>query len=244
VWGSIAFALAVWGMGEADAAHRPALLLGGASLLYVAAAVVSLGLPRHHAPRRHRFGTESWAYLRRPRFLLFLGGTAAYYAGHATYDAFVSLHLEDLGADQATIGLAWAIGVSVEILIMFAAPRLFGVVRGSHVLVLCAGIAALRWFLLASVTTPLLVLLSQPLHGLTFGLWFLAFVDQAQERAPEELRTTVQTMASASMGIGMVAGYLGGGRLMDWGGTAPVFQAAVAAALLGLILYALRLRIR
>ncbi len=244
VWGSIGFALAVWATGALDAAGRPALMLGGTGLLYLAAAGVSLGLPRGHTHRRQHFGAPAWALLRRPRFLLFLAGTAAYYAGHATYDAFISLHLEDLGASHATIGESWAIGVSGEILIMFAAPHILRVVRGSHLLVLCSCVAALRWYLLATVTTPALVLLSQPLHGLTFGLWFVAFVDQAQEQAPDGLRSTVQTLASASMGVGMVLGYLGGGRLMDLSGTASVFQAAVGAAAVSFLLYAARLRTR
>ena len=71
----------------------------------------------------------------------------------------------------------------------------------------------------------------QALHGITFGAWYLSLVRHVQVRSPSHLRTSLQSLAGSFVGLGMVAGYLGGGQIFAaWGGAAVYRLAALASA--------------
>lgn len=191
------------------------------------------------ALRSRSIGRQALAVIRTGGLPLLLLGTFCYYAAHSTYDVYYSVHLRALGYDTDFIGFAWALGVLAEILVMLFAPRLLrkpGV--GGRWLVLCALAAALRWSLIAQAEAPAALLATQLLHGLTFGLWYLALVKLVQDRSPEALRASVQGIAMTAVGLGQCVGYLGGGPLLAWGGGRAVFRAAAGAALLSALLYA------
>ena len=60
-----------------------------------------------------------------------------------------------------------------------------------------------------------------------------------QARAPAQLRTSLQAIATAAMGLGMVAGYLGGGALLQHLGGSALYTAAATAAAVAAAFYAL-----
>jgi len=142
-----------------------------------------------------------------------------------------------LGHTDAFVGLAWAVGVFVEVGVMLVAPRF--VRHSARLLPLCAAVAATRWLLLAGTTAALPLLAIQCLHGVTYGLWFLCLVREIQARAPEGLRAAHQSLGVAAMGLGMVAGYHGGGHVLARRGGPAAFRAAAVASGLAGMLYAL-----
>jgi MFS family permease len=83
---------------------------------------------------------------------------------------------------------------------------------------------------------PTWMLVVAPLHGITFGVWYLSGVKFVQTQAPEALRASVQGIAHAAIGVGTVLGYLVAGQVFDrFGGGASFLAAAVAAMLAGLV---------
>ena len=237
VFGSVGFALAVLGMGLGDGTHSAWLLIGVTSALYFLSAMATLPVKVPAMTRQTGILREALGLLRQTPILLFLLGSAAYYAGHSTYDAYFGLHLRALGHGDDVLGLAWFNGVCWEIAVMLLAPRLLEGRRGGPALMLCAGASILRWLLLSVVTSVWALVAVQVLHGLTFGLWYLSLVRFVQDRAPERLRATCQSMAFTALGVGTVIGFTVGSRVLEHLGGAMMYRFSAGAALLALLLY-------
>jgi predicted MFS family arabinose efflux permease len=237
VWGSIGFASFVLLPGLLPDSMREVAVVAAASvlLLLAAASTSSMRAP----PRRREPGVVAQVigFARRPGVLLVLIGSAVHYTGHSMYDAYYSLHLARLGRGEGFVGIAWAVGVAVEILVMLMAPRFIHLVSSGWLLAVCTAVAAGRWLLMSWATSLWALLMIQPLQSISFGLWFLGLVKHIQERAPDRLRTSLQSLAQASIGSGMVLGYLLGGRLLDEHGGAVLYQTAAGAAAVAFGLY-------
>ncbi|MCA9670357.1 MAG: MFS transporter [Myxococcales bacterium] len=247
VFGSIGFALAVLVVGQLAVASRPALFVSIAGALYLIAALSTLRVGEA-APEAAQIATRERVRfadvlqrLRDPFLLLLLAGNATYYAAHAAYDAFFSLHLGQLGFSDGFIGVAWMVGVLVEILLLIVAPPLM--VHSRRLLAACGVMATTRWLLLSMLSSrATIAAIAQPMHGVTFGIWYIAMVKEVQDRAPERLRAAQQSLAAAATGFGMVVGYLGGGALFASGAGPLVFRVASGAAALATVIYLVYLR--
>jgi MFS transporter, PPP family, 3-phenylpropionic acid transporter len=241
VWGSIGFALFARAPGVLQGSPGQApTVVAIASLAMILAAASALRLPSPPPQRERRVLSQAGAVLLRPAYLLAMLATAVYYAGHSAFDAYFSLHLSRLGYSDRFVGAAWSIGVAAEIALMLLAPRFIHRIGSGALLLGCAGAAVARWTLLATVSAATPLLLAQTLHAVTFGLWYLSLVKFAQERAPASL----QSFASAFMGLGMVVGYLAGGHLLDRAGGFALYRAAAIAAAAALVLYGISLALQ
>jgi len=231
VWGSVGFALCAFTLGRLKGSLQPRLLLSVTAGIYVAAALALAPLRKPPYHRKHNVVRQSLQALRNAPMLLLLGASSLYYIGHSTYDVYFGLYMHQLGFSDGFVGVAWGVGVGVEVGVMLLAPRLLVRVQSGPLLCLCAGVATVRWLLLSQRTGATALLMTQMLHGVTFGLWYLSLVQYVQKRAPDHLRTSLQSMIVASMGLGMVVGYLGGGVVFrSRGGTWLYVEAAACAA--------------
>lgn len=242
VWGSAGFATFVSAMGLLHATARPWPWILSAAAIYLSSAAMILAL---HEQAEDGAGGPAAAPARSPRALLravtviaaplelaaFLGGVVLYYAAHSTYDVYIGLHLRDLGYGDAFLGPAWSLGVLVEIGVMGSATRIFRRATPAALLPICALVAAVRWWTLATSSGVVALLASQSLHGVTFGLWYLSMVKFAQDRSPPALRASVQGLALAAMGLGQVVGYFGGGVVFDRGQGPLLYRCASLCAL-------------
>lgn len=242
VWGSLGFAVCVLGLGYLEGSLNPPLLVGITCAIYLLSAAATLPIRTAPIARTRGVVRQTRHIVSRGPMLAFLAANILYYAGHATYDAYFSLYMGKLGFGDGFVGVAWAIGVTVEIGVMFGAPLLHHRVRSSLWLALCSVVAAGRWLLLSIVTGAAPLLCLQALHGVTFGLWYLSMVRYIQTRAPTHLRTSLQSVTTSAMGAGMVAGYLGGGQLLHHLGPHVLYRASATAAALSLLFYLLAAR--
>jgi predicted MFS family arabinose efflux permease len=80
-------------------------------------------------------------------------------------------------------------------------------------------------------------LASQTLHGITFGVWYVALVETVQADAPEEVRASAQSAVLAIMSVGMITGYVAGGRLLEDFDGATMYHVAAAASAVAVALY-------
>lgn len=242
VWGSIGFALFATLAGHLGGSSRAQLLFFGSAGLQLLSTVATLRFVAGQPQPKRSLLPELFGFLTTGPMPLLLIGTAVYYGAHSTYDIYYGLHLRAAGHGDGFVGLALGLGVLAEVLVMFAAPRLLDRFDPYWFLVGAGGVAALRWSLLAFVTGAPLLLLLQPLHGITFGAWFVALVKLIQDRAPARLRTSVQAVIMASLGLGTILGYGAGGPAYELGGGALVFGAAGVASGLAVVIYGLAFR--
>ena len=77
--------------------------------------------------------------------------------------------------------------------------------------------AAVRWTLLARVVSPAAILCLQPLHGITFGLFWVSGVTVMRDRG-HAAPTAAQGLFAAAYGAGSLVGMNATGQLLELGG--------------------------
>lgn len=206
---------------------RPMLLATMAGL--VGAVVVAWLLPAP-PPRAAHETVRAWrGLLAQRRLWLFLGAASLGQAANGAYDAGFSLHLKALGFDERFVGAAWAIGVGGEVLLMLASGRLIAWLRPAGLFAVAVTVALGRWLALAHVDHGAAILALQPLHGVTFGCFYVAGVSVMRAEG-REVPTAAQGLFAGATALGAIGGMIGAGRLLERGGGAAMFRAAAVAA--------------
>lgn len=241
VFGSIGFAASALSLGVVGVDRAVRVPFGLAAAAYSVAGAATWRLAEAALPKRVELGTAVKALATRADVRLLWLGSALYYVGHGAFDVYFGPHAKSLpGASVATISAAWSIGVLAEVACIWFVPRWLTKRSGRALLIGAALIAALRWALLSRVQSSLELLALQPLHGVTFGVWYLAFVHENQARAPSEIRATVQGMAQACIGAGLLTATLAGGYVLELLGGRLLFMGAAGSALLAAACYSTR----
>jgi PPP family 3-phenylpropionic acid transporter len=237
VWGSVSFILIVTVLGHVSERYGIAvivpLILAGA-LLQTTAAVA---LPA--APVVRPLVTKSAPIrINWPRTLVFLCCGFLMLVSHGTYYGFFSIHLENLGLPPTYIGIAWAMAVLAEIIVMINSRRLFSRASFESVLLASFLIAALRWLLLAAFTSPVVILGSQILHAFSYGTFHMASILYMDRLTPGPAKTLGQAANNAiTYGLGLMIGFMVSGALFDQLGARPLFVMSAGLALAGGILF-------
>jgi len=226
-WGSLAFLVAAAGGGEIAArVGLHAVFAAGAIGLGISALATQRVPPPSTPPERQsRPGS-----LRRLAPFLVAAALAGF--ANAAYDAGFSLHLERIGLGGRFVGWAWSLGVVSEVGLMAISGRLAARVGAERLFAGALAVGALRWTALAFVRAPALILALQPLHGITFGLFWAAGVATAHHRGGPEAPAATQGLFNAAVSAGSTLGMALAGRALELaGGTGLFLGAAVAAAL-------------
>ncbi len=197
LWGSITFIAGASGGGAWLAGRSegwiPVMMLGAGILIVLAAA----GLPDVRLPSVAR-GHGSFRRLLASRpFLLFLAAASLVQCSHAAFYGFATLHWRIAGHSEAIIGLLWAEGVVVEIVLFaFAGSvvRRAGIVR---LLGLGAAAGVLRWLVMGLTAELWALALVQLLHAATFGCTHLAAMSFLQRAVPDTVSASAQALYSA-----------------------------------------------
>jgi PPP family 3-phenylpropionic acid transporter len=244
VWGSVSFILVVTLMGPLIERYGIGLIvpliLAGALLQSAAAGT----LPQAAAMPRPT-GEQALTGIPWPRTLVFLACGFLMLVSHGTYYGFFSIFLENEGLPPTTIGIAWAIAVLAEIVVMINSQRLFARVSLERVLLGSFAIAALRWLLLALFPSPVVILGSQILHAFSYGTFHMASILYMDRLTPPPAKTLGQAANNAvTYGLGLMIGFLVNGALFDALGARHLFAASAVLALLGGILFQWHLRQR
>ncbi len=240
LWGSTGFLVAALAAGVlsdlASTSLFPAAIAGAMAL----AGLISLALPRGlKSPPRPLPGVRG-RLLKSRDFRLFLWLAFLWLASHSAYDVCLSLHLMALGGSSGVVGGAWALGTVFEIVLMSFAPRLLHRFSPTNLIVLAVGTMTLRWVGLAFTPWIWLIMVQQPLHALSFALFWLACIEYVRRRADKEILATAQGTFSAAASLGSGLSMFLWGSLYDVSGGTGVF---LAAALVGGAALAVSLRL-
>jgi PPP family 3-phenylpropionic acid transporter len=183
------------------------------------------------APVRSGFDARFWTVIG----VLFLArfGIAAHYS-------FFSLYLHDTFA-VTNVSAVWAIGAAVEMPMILFSGRL--IARFGIRATLTAAVAAItvRLALYGLFPTLGVVLLSQLLHALTFGMLHTASVAFVNAKIDASRRGLGMAVYSAlSLGLASFIASGAGGYLVEAAGYRVLFLAYAAVPVLGLVVLAVR----
>lgn len=239
--GSAAFVAGATGAGQVVAAlGLPSIIVLNAGLLglaALAAVVVPNRVPDDAPEPGHRGGAME--LLRVPGFVRLMGVAALVIGSHALHDGFEVLRWRSAGIGPGTAGLLWSEAVLAEVVVFVLCGgwllRTLGP-RGAALLAAAAGV--LRWAVTALTAAVPAMVLTEPLHGLTFALLHLTCMKLIAETVPAHLAATAQavygTVAVGAMSalLTLLSGQLYG----SYGAGAFWVMAALCAAAIPLAL--------
>jgi MFS transporter, PPP family, 3-phenylpropionic acid transporter len=146
--------------------------------------------------RMHAPALREWALLFRIAVFRRILAIAALVEGsHALNDTFAVIHWRAAGVKLGIVSLLWSESVFSEVLVfLLIGPWLIRRIgpRGGCSLAAAAGIV--RWSVLAGTSSPWLLALVQPLHGLTFALLHLSCMRVIVLAVPFRLAATAQSL--------------------------------------------------
>jgi PPP family 3-phenylpropionic acid transporter len=230
LWGSLGFVVTVQAGGFVLEASGSRSVLTAGAICFGMTALLAWRMPAPPIAARPTV-LSSWRRLLAHRQMwIFVGTAALAQAANAAYDACYALHLAALGHAGAFIGLALGLGTLGEVLLMWRSGGLFARFAPAVLLAWAVGIAVMRWTLIAVLDAPWAILLVQPLHAFTFGLFYIASVTWVREHAGEEVPTAAQGLFAAAGALGATLGTAGSGAIFASNGGRGVFLAAAVVA--------------
>src|SRR5262245_29784765 len=127
---------------------------------------------------------------------------ALVFGSHAMHDAFAVILWNAAGISSTAIGFLWSEAVAAEVVIFIVlGPRLvnwFGPGGAAAVAMLSA---VIRWVVMATTTSFVVLAIVQPLHGMTFALLHLACMRLMADVVPQRLAATAQAIYALAPGL-------------------------------------------
>jgi PPP family 3-phenylpropionic acid transporter len=207
------------------------------SAAYVCAgAVVYLARP---SPPRSRLQLSPRAALAAvagtPGLKRFLIAFALYWTAMQSIGSFLSLLLQDMGAAREMVSAAYGISAVAELPFMFAAGNLAERFGEARILRVSFGALPIRMLLYVIAASPVLVVGAQMLHGVTYGLMFVAAVAFVNHRLSPTLRASGQGALGVVMSVAQTGAPLLGGLIAGMAGYKGMYAVMTLVALVGLL---------
>jgi len=153
----------------------------------------------------------NWAVLIRDKnFLILLATIFLVNIPATTFLSFLSLYINELGGSDTIIGWAFSIAAITEVPCMVYLGALSDKIGRKPLLVAALFSHPLRLFLYTVVSYPYLILPIQLLHGLTFGVLYVASVASVSDITSESRGTTLGLYNTAYFAGSAVGSSLGG----------------------------------
>jgi len=238
VWGSMAFIVVVttvgWALGWLPIAVILVFIFTGGILLSLVGLKMPVAAGNVSTPS---FRKSIKAFINQ-RALVFFFCAFLMLAGHGAYYGFFSIYLESLGFGSSFIGVAWALAIIAEILVMINSRRIFQYVSLEKALAIAFIIAVFRWVLLGTLQTWYAILMLQILHAGTYALFHMASILYMDHLSPESAKTLGQSINNAvTYGLGLMAGFFISGFLYERAGASFTFMVSALLALLGGVIF-------
>lgn len=151
---------------------------------------------------------------------------------NSSIGTFLFLHIQDMGGDSRMMGLSVLFMILSEVPFMYFSNRLAARI-GTFTCVQMALVAyTLRLFgyqALGTWISPWFILMIEPLHGITFGIFYSVCVSYiANGIANERTKSTWQGIFTGLLACGRAAGSIGGGYMYVAGGGVFLFRVGCA----------------
>jgi MFS transporter, PPP family, 3-phenylpropionic acid transporter len=242
LWGSVGFMAGVLGVGWLvdHTAYGPLEVVAVVSILFWGVSVV---MPSSDAMTR----VEIWPALQvlmRDRFVRWMIPAAAlHFAPHVGNTSFLAVHIDGLGHGAMWTGAAVASGIVLEVYLMGISARILKRISAERILLLAMALAVPRWMLMTTLITPWIIVVVNMVHGVTFGLFWIASVALMSARAPAAVLTSAQGLLGLAVGgIGSTLGVMGASWISTQWDTTVMYQVATVSGLMGLACAAIAVR--
>ena len=241
-WGSAAFVVVATLVGiildragpkSIFAIYLPGLLL---------TALVTAYLPRQGTSRSASILRGARTALAAPGMSLFLVGVFLIWTALSALNAFYSIQIVALGGGATLVGVAWAVGATVEVPIMYGFARLGARFGTQRLLILGATTFSIRALLASLALDPGALVAISVLEGFSFALFFTGGVTYIAGLAPANLSGTAQGLFASAAGLATIVGSVSGGLIAGWLTIPGLFAvtAAVHLAAAGVVAFAVR----
>lgn len=238
VWGSVGFLLVAssygWLLDRLGDATFPWLTLPWFVLLLFAAWPHRLDRPPEHIDSLDDAG-HLW---KRPGVRRFLVVALLMQMGFGAFYVFYTLHLQANGQHGGSIGALWGVGVLVEIVMFWQAPRLIARFGAQGLMGFSIGVTVLRWIVTALFASRLPVMFAaQCLHAFSFAIFHACCMRRMSELFPGRQAAAGQSLLYGfSSGVGGVLGAGLSALLWEWqGGRAAFLGGAAVTAIAWLV---------
>src|SRR5262249_22528536 len=122
-----------------------------------------------------------------------------------------------VGVSDSQLPLVLGVGQCAEIATMFALPWAYARLGPKTTLLIGVGAWALRFALFALARSPVLVVVAQALHGVSFAFGVAAAMIYVEQACSSDVRGSAQSFLTwLTYGLGMFAGAWLGGAVSDW----------------------------
>ncbi|WP_126301047.1 3-phenylpropionate MFS transporter [Mannheimia haemolytica] len=191
LFGSMAFVV-----GSLSAGYLIGLLGENAVVWIIIGFLVFLGIGQFATPKvgfdeqGNKANTSSVTYrqlLKEPETLKMLVAVSLISASHAAYYTYSTIHWSNAGISTAMTSLFWGLAVVAEILFFLVSKRLFKSWKISHLMILAAIFAVIRWAIMGSTTEVVLIIIMQMLHSITFGAAHIAMIRYISMQSAERV---------------------------------------------------------
>ncbi len=208
-WGSISFIMMVILAGSIIDRYPVGIILSLILAGSAGQAIIALGIPTGRITSSSHFSHNRLKRFLNLKVSGFLLSAFFMLTSHGAYYGFFSIHLEQLGYGKTFIGLCWALGVVAEILVMVRSSQLFRAFSLENVLIFSFITAVLRWLTLYFFADPIVILISQVAHAITYGTFHMASILYIDQMSPEGSKTFGQAVNNAvTYGFGLMTGFL------------------------------------
>jgi len=158
------------------------------------------------------------------RYVIFLVFSIFIMIPHRATFIFLPNIIESVGGQKEQVGLLFSLVAISEIPMFLISSRLTTRFKPIHLIIASTIFFTLRQAFYFMATTPFHVVLIQLTQGPSFALYLSGMVYYLYSLAPEELKSTSQTMAaSISFGLSGIIGSFGGGWFIDNFGLRPMY---------------------
>ncbi|MBW4084617.1 MFS transporter [Paenibacillus sp. S150] len=167
-------------------------------------------------------------------FVMFLAACFFVNQTLTAYNSFFVLAFQDAGGSYSLVGTALLLASLTNIPSMLLAARILRRLGHERTLLLAAFFYALRWAIQWLFPVPAVMVGIQVLHGLSFGLFYVAAVEHVANAAGRKMQATGQSVFNMVFsGLGGIAGNLLNGYLYQAGGAQAMYLACTVSALIG-----------
>lgn len=150
--------------------------------------------------------------------LLTLVGSALINASHAMFNIFGILNMIQHGLSESIASFAVGVGVLAEVLLMWRFKHLSRAISARACLMTAAGCGAFRWIVMANEPSLAVLFSVQLLHGVTFGIMYLATASFIARRVPAGDAVRGQSLSATLATAGLATGTFFCGLMFDqWG---------------------------
>ena len=219
VWGSIGFIISVTCLGWLIDNYGINILLPFVTTVFAALALHGLFIGKSSASNLPTLdscaASNKFLHLFTPTIVMVLVLGAIGQMTHAPFYTFFSIYLESYGYSKTLIGWLWALGVIAEVGVFLFAHHLLTKFDIFKLLLMCFAVTAIRWWMLSKFPDSLtLLILTQTLHAMSFGLYHSTSSQLINAQFKGQYQVRGQALySSITFGVGGSIGTLASGYL-------------------------------